>query len=79
MEATSHAGLPIGLVDAFGDGADAPAGTARPAEQFHRGARGAGRTVLVPDRPSAPLAAQVLAQQLPGLRVDDPNHAPVPL
>ena len=51
----------------------------RPTEQGQRGGRRAGRTVTIVDPVIAPRRAQMLTQQLPRLRVDEPHVQVVPL
>src|SRR5690606_19133948 len=59
--------------------ADALAGVLRALEQLTRGGRGAARPVLGADPSASALLAEMLTEKLPGLRIDEPDHALIPL
>ena len=66
-------------MDGVADRADAGSGFVRPRQQLMRVLRRAPRTVRIADAMAATLLAQMLAQQLAGVRIEQPNIHRIPL
>src|SRR4030095_5849756 len=78
-EDLADSGLAVAVMDRLTERADVVAGDSGPGEELGCALRRLRRPVLVLDAMMASRLAQVLAQELAGLRVEDANAPAVPL
>ena len=75
----AHGGFRLPFVQGFGELADMRPGIGRHFQQLHCAERGALRTVFVFDAAATARLTQMLAQKLPGARIEQANVQSVPL